>query len=359
MQTSGTAPIDNEAKKGEGKGVTAQELKAKQSHGGVTKLKVLEDLKDKDESEDDIEYMPPRAKGSLIFTIQTDLYLLRVELPDLPDDIPHDVNLSMFENGVIQPGFLHHFVTRVGPDGLTFYERKEKEQQRLDEIADRMNEAILIRDFESVPLPCVHRQECPGGECSESIANKKAAELKYQRTIAALSAKAKKPKAISKKLDLTEGPSTLTSKSAATALSQQNDAPSPLKGKSTTKISVPTKTPSIFSRPKKAPQPTNPSPMRHSAASALSKTTIGHSKGRATSAALLQTVLPAKNPSKAAETRKLTPAPAVLGFGGEQRMRFDIAGWLNNEQEFEETGKYTQALDDLLREEAEKDFQLG
>lgn len=67
FQTPGTSLIDNEAKKGAGNGVG---LKAKASHGEGYKLAVLEDLKGNDESEEEIEYMPPRAKGSLIFTIR-------------------------------------------------------------------------------------------------------------------------------------------------------------------------------------------------------------------------------------------------------------------------------------------------
>lgn len=272
----------------------------------------------------------------------------------------------MFDNGVIQPGFLHHFVTRVGADGLTFYERKEKEQQKVDDRADRMNEAIILRDLESLPLSCVHRQECHGEECSESIANKEAAELKYQKTIAALSTHRKNAKPILKKSDQAKAPSTFTSKSAAAALSQRSEAPSPLKTKPTTKISLPFKTPSILSRPKKAPQPTNPSPMRHTAASALSKTTIGHSKGRTTSAALRKPALSAKNPNKAAERPDPTLAPAtyierygVPHIGSDQWIRCNRAGCFNEENEMDDIGAgSTKALDELLREEAEKDFQL-
>lgn len=257
-------------------------------------------------------------------------------------------------------------MTRVGPDGLTFYERKEKEQQRVDAIADRIDEATFTRDFESLPFPCVHRQECLGEECSESIANRHAAEAKYQKTIAALSKPPKNQKPVSKKVNLPDGPSTLASKSAATALSQHNEAPSPLKAKPTTKISQPSKTPSIFSRPKKTPQPTNPSPMRHTAASALSKTTIGHSKGRATSAAMRTSARPGKDTKKAAEIPDPTLAPAIYierygvpRTGSDQWIRCERAGCFREElQELEDVAGSTQALDDLLREEAEKDFQL-
>ena len=259
-------------------------------------------------------------------------------------------------------------MTRVGPDGLTFYERKEQEQQRVNEIADLISEATFTRDFESIPLPCVHRQECLGEECSESIANRQAAEIKYQKTIAALYENPKNKRFVSKKVDRPDGPSTLTSKSAATALSQPKEAPSPLKAKPTTKVSHTAKTSSVFSRPKKPPQPTNPSLMRHTAASALSKTTIGHSKGRATSAAMRSSVRPTAKDitQKAAEIPDPTLAPAIYierygvpRIGSEQWIRCERAGCFGDEvQEPEEEAGSIRPLDDLLREEAEKDFQL-
>lgn len=61
FQTPGTSLIDNEAKKTEGKGVG---LKPKVSHSETDKLAVLEDLKDNNGPEEEIEYMPPRVKGS-------------------------------------------------------------------------------------------------------------------------------------------------------------------------------------------------------------------------------------------------------------------------------------------------------
>lgn len=237
----------------------------------------------------------------------------------------------------------------------------------MDEIADRISEATFTRDFESLPFPCVHQQECPGEECSESIANRKAAEIKYQKTIAALSEHPKNQKLVTKKVDRPNGPSTLTSKSAATALSQPSEVPSPFKAKPTTKVSHTSKTSSILSRPKKSPQPTNPSLMRHTAASALSKTTIGHSKGRATSAAMRTSIRPAtKDTKKAAEIPDANLAPAlyierygVPRIGSEQWIRCERAGCFKEEmpEPVEDAGS-VQALDDLIREEAEKDFQL-
>lgn len=271
-------------------------------------------------------------------------------------------------------------MTRVGPDGLTFYERKEKEQQRVDEIADKISEATFTRDFESFPFPCIHQQECPGDECTASIANRKAAEIKYQQTITALSEHSKNQMFVTKKVNRPDAPSTLKSKSAAIALSQPSEAPSPLKAKPTIKLSPhSSKTSLVFSRPKKpAPQPTNPSIMRHTAASALSKTTIGHSKGRATSAAMRTSssvLRPAKDANKTVaqtpDTTLIAPAVYIERFGmprigSEMWIRCERAGCFDtntkNEEllggEEEEVAGSIQALDDMLREEAQKDFQL-
>ena len=76
FQTPGTSLLENEVKKVEGKAVG---LKPKASHGEANKLAVLEDLKDNNESEEEIEYMPPRAKGSLIYTVrQIDAHLEQI-----------------------------------------------------------------------------------------------------------------------------------------------------------------------------------------------------------------------------------------------------------------------------------------
>lgn len=350
-----------------------------------------------------------KQKVNLARIFKQIIYSLRAELPDLPDDMPHNIDLSKLKNGAIEPGYLLHYMTRPGPDGLNYFEKKEKEDQRLAEIADRMSDAAITRDFESIRLPCIHRQECPGEECSESRANRQAAETKYQKIMAALSEEAKQPpqpsaSSVSKKADLTTGPSTLTSKSAATALSQNKQVPSsPFKAKPTTKISHPSQPPSsssaIFSRPKRTtqpPQPTNPSTMRHTAASALSKTTIGHSKGRATSAAMRLKAggrpLPAtakeninnknKRDTAAPAPAEITPADhsslsylapeayiqrhGVPRMGSDQWIRcyrlgyFDEEGGLRQQQRDreEENVGGMDALDDWIREEAERDFQL-
>lgn len=289
-----------------------------------------------------------------------------IDMPDYPDDMPHDINLSMFDGGAVKPGFLHHFMTRVGDDGLTFYEREERDMQKANELAEKMNEALLLRDFESVTIPCVHHQECLN-ECSASIENKKLAEEKYQKTKAALLAVPEQTKAVSKNPAQSQGPSILNSESAVAALSQPNRTALAPKSRPSSKSSLAAAKPTaILPRSKKTPQPTNPSTMRHNAASANSKTTIGHSKGRATSAALRKTALPFKDITKAAEHRDATLAPGlyverygVPKLGSEQWIRCKNAGCFEEEEvDLQDSAGGRNILDELLREDAEQDFQF-
>lgn len=301
-------------------------------------------------------------------------------MPNYPDDMPHDLDLSMFQNGGLTRGYMHHFATRVGDDGLSFYERKEQQRRKEQEIADKIADAMLLRDFESTNIPCIHDPECIEIECAANIENRRVAEEKYQKTIAELSASPKPKNPATKNLVPLKGASTLNSKSAAAALSQPNPTAAVPARHSASKPSLPfSKSSSILSRPKRTPQPTNPSPMRHTAASAASKTTIGHSRGRIASAALKKTSMPpppSKNvdfakPQSEIQDRALLPPGiyieryGVPRVGSEMWIRCKDAGCFDqHEHEDEEVdGKLGareggSALEDLWREEAEREFFL-
>lgn len=352
-----TAPVDNEAKKEQPKGASARKPKPKVSHAEMTKLEVLGDKDRLEESE--IEYMPPRAN----------------DMPDYPDDMPHDLDFSMFQNGGLTRGFMHHFATRVGDDGLTVCERQEQQRRKEQEIADKIADAMLLRDFESTNIPCIHDPECIEIECTANIENRRTAEEKYQKTIAELSTSPKPKDPPIKKAVPSKGPSTINSKSAAAALSQPKPTPAVPVQKPTGKPSLPSSKPSsILSRPKRTPQPTNPSPMRHTAASAASNTTIGHSRGRIASAALKKNSIPPPAPAPAKQQPEiqdralLPPAIYIERYGvprvdSEMWIRCKDAGCFDqHEREEDEGGLGTSGggstLEDLWREEAEREFFL-
>ncbi|MCJ1469230.1 hypothetical protein MMC07_007863 [Pseudocyphellaria aurata] len=331
------APVhDNEAKDEEAKSASARKPKPKVFPAEMTKVEIPGDKDKLEESE--IEYMPPRAK----------------DMPDYPDDMPHDLDFSMFENGGLTRGFMHHFATMVGDDGLSYYERKEQQRRKAQDLADKMADAVLLRDFESATIPCIHDPECMEMECTANIENKRAAEEKYRKTIARLSTSAKPNNPPAKKPLPPKGPpSTLNSKSAAAALSQPKPkaAAAPVPKPTSKPSSLPFSKPSaILTRPKRTPPPSNPSPMRHAAASAASKTTIGHSRGRIASAAL----------------KKKTPIPPPASSTNphpDRKHRIDIdrygVTYPEDEDEAEaEARAGVTALETMWREEAERDFFL-
>lgn len=296
-------------------------------------------------------------------------------MPDYPDDMPHDLDFSKFQNGGLTRGYMHHFATMVGDDGLNFYERKEQQRRKEQETADKIADAMLLRDFESTNIPCIHDPECIEIECTVNIENRRAAEEKYEKTMAELSTGAKPMSPAAKKPVPSKGPSTINSKSAAAALSQLKPTAAVPAQKPSSKKPPPFSKPSlVLSRPKRTPPPTNPSPMRHSAASAASKTTIGHSRGRIASAALKKNSIlppPSKDlapahPQSEAQQRALLP-PAVYierygvpRVGSEMWIRCKDAGCFDPaEQHDEADGRGAgSALEDLWREEAERDFLL-
>lgn len=254
-------------------------------------------------------------------------------------------------------------MTKEGPDGLSHAEREEQRLQRIYDIADRKSDALMQRDIDSSPIPCTHYPECPTEICKDTVEARKAAEEQYQKTIAAIDAETAP---ITKKSLPSDGPSTIKSKVAAASLSLPKQSGPALKT-STRPNNAPAKprlTTSLVSRPKKTPAPTNPSQMRHNAAVAASKTTMGYSKGRAASATLRKTVLPKKDAKTGSdENHDTSLAPAdYIGRYGEMSAHCRAAGCFDEDKgpSLEEifAGDNPDGLNTLLREEAEQDFQL-
>lgn len=274
----------------------------------------------------------------------------------------------MFEGENRMRGAWAHFMTREGPDGLSHAEREEQRLQRLYDIADRKMEALMQRDIDSTPIPCTHYPECPTEICKDTVEARKAAEEQYHKTIATIEADTAPD--VKKSLP-SRGPSTLKSKVAATSLSlPKQSGPASKKVQPNNAPFKPRLTTSLVTRPKKTPAPTNPSTMRHNAAVAASKTTMGYSKGRATSATFRKTVLPkneVKTRSNEIPDTSLAPAEYIRRYGvprigNEMWIRCKAVGCFDEDEgpSLEEifAGDHPHGLDTLLREEAEQDFQL-
>ena len=259
---------------------------------------------------------------------------------------------------------MSYFATRKDEEGLSINDREQLRQKRLWEEMDKRNEAQLQRDMDCIGLECFHYPECPAEQCRDVIEAKTRAEDQYQKTIAKIDAEYAAP---SIKPKPPCGPTSLKSKAAATVLSQPKN--SLTSSKTTSKQNPPSTkarlNTSLASHPKKAPMPSNPSSMRHAAAVANSRTTVGYAKGRSTSATLRKTVLPKKD-SRTPDTslapteyiqRYGTPAEgSEMWFECKRAGCFDKDKGPNLEEMF--AGDGTGAFDTLLREEAEEDFQL-
>ena len=260
-------------------------------------------------------------------------------------------------------------MTREGPDGISRAEREQQQLQRTYDIADRKEEALMQRDTDSMPIPCTHYPECPTTLCKDTVEARQAAEEQYQKTIAAIDAETA---SATKKPSPPNGPSSIKSKVAAASLSLPKQSGPALK--TPRPVNAPAKphfTTCLVSRPRKTPASTNPSSMRHNAAVATSKTTMGYSRGRAASATLRKSVLPkeeGKKGSDKAYDTSLAPAEYIRRYGlpregSEMWPHCRAAGYVDEDKgpSLEEifAGDHPHGLDSLLREEAEQDFQLA
>ena len=291
--------------------------------------------------------------------------LTNSDLPDIPDDIP-PLDLSVLKGGNPMLAALHE----PGWDGLSILERQAKERAEKDDRNIRRDEAALLRDIESMPMPCFHSPDCPGEVCKDTIKKTKAAEEQFRKTMAAIDAE--EPPSWRKVLEK-EVPSTLPNgilkpKASATVATSAKRAPAPSIKPLASSAKAHLMNANLTSRPKKTPTPSNPSPMRHNAAIAASKTTMGYSKGRKASATLRQTVLPGKENARAVPDTSLPPAEYVARYGI-PRVGTDIwfrckrSGCLDDDNDREEGASVEELMgldkeDDFLRQEAEQDFVL-
>lgn len=292
-------------------------------------------------------------------------------MPDLPDD-HFEIDRSLFENGSLMRGAFTYFQHRKGEDGLSHLDRDQQRRQKLWDLEEKKNMAQLQRDIDSMNTPCTHYPECPSEVCKDTIEARKVAEEQYQRTIAEIDAESAEPK-LKKPAPTKNGPSTLKSKSAAAALSRPKTSTAAPKAAPKPGITAQKSRPtsSFVSRPKKTPAPTNPSSMRHTAAVANSKTTLGRAQGRSVSATLRKTALPKKDPEPEVPDTSLAPALYIQRYGV-PRLGSDMwieckrAGCIDEDEDEDEglsgeergQGDGMDALDRLIREQAEEDFVL-
>ncbi|KAL8832458.1 MAG: hypothetical protein Q9170_004869 [Blastenia crenularia] len=348
FQTPAPGTIGSDLGKTNQRGVSTRKPKPKASHPETTKLEdILADKEALDER--DIEYMPPRPK----------------DLPDHPDDDLPELDFSVLQGPYPVASWFQHYANEPGTGGLSYLQRKAKEEKETHEYLDKKGEADMLLAIDSAPMSCLCDTECWGDECKQSIKCRKDAQETYKKTMATLE---KDYPSQFKNFRERKGPSLSTSKAAATALSNLKD-PATLKppAKSTIPVKKPT---SILPRGKKTLAPCNPSEKRHATATAASKTTMGYSKGRVASATMRKTILPGKENQGAEMIPNYSLEPALFiqkygvpRYGTEKWLECKLAGCFDENKDVNnDLGDTVTAKDEVLakyfQDEAEKDFVL-
>ncbi|MCJ1402142.1 hypothetical protein MMC11_005361 [Xylographa trunciseda] len=345
FQTQAPVTVDLEFSKQVQKSASARKPKPKQSVSEPAKLDVLADElgKETELEERDIEYMPPPAKP----------------LPDDPDDFP-ELDLSVFQNGGLTRDYRHYFMNRPDDEGLSRIQRQEMERQKAADIEHKKLEAMMIRDMESALTPCLHEPDCLGDECKDMPEIRRKAEEQFEMTMASIDP----TEAPKKKTSITSrGPSNTLSRRAAGVLSQPKPSVSGMAAK---KPAPRNRLPfSQISSRKQALVPSNPSPMRHTAATVTSRNTVGYSKGRVTSASI-RTANMFRDPKNTVDDEipgtGLSPASYIEKygmprFGSEMYIRCKHAGCLKEDDGADDI-RGAERLEALWREQAEEEFEF-
>ena len=246
-------------------------------------------------------------------------------------------------------------MNRPDDSGLSRNQRREMERQKSVELEDKKIEAMMLRDMESGLMPCLHEPDCPGDECKDMPDIRRKAEEKFKVTMASIEP-TKVPE--KKKTDISRVPSHTLSRQAAGVLSQ----PKPSISSIAVKVPVPrNRIPfSQVTNRKQAPIPSNPSAMRHTAATVASRNTMGYSKGRVTSASI-RTAGMFKDPKDIPDT-SLPPALfmekyGMPSIGSEMYLRCKQAGCLKEDDNVDEI-RGAERLEALWREQAEEEFEF-
>ncbi|EAW19445.1 uncharacterized protein NFIA_025170 [Aspergillus fischeri NRRL 181] len=254
-----------------------------------------------EESQDDvpdIEYMPPKPK----------------ELPDIPDDITYDTTFPQFQPKNLALGLESVYGdNQVGEDGLTKRQRKFQE----DSIAfDKKVDEMILKQLEEIGFEDKTELDPPSEPHVEEVPKRR---LEVRRAKSAMT----KPK-------YTSNISTVRARDAVAALSRVE--PSGARARPAAMSKPKPRVASSLLTSRRPRVPSNLSSMRHAAATANSKTTLGYSKGRAVSSRLHG------KPSTTPERSVLSPGTYIELYGmpplgSEMWYRCKAAGCFDSEED--------------------------
>ncbi|KAF7168530.1 hypothetical protein CNMCM5623_001550 [Aspergillus felis] len=200
----------------------------------------------------DIEYMPPKPR----------------ELPDIPDDITYDTTFPQFQPKNLALGLETVYGdNEVGEDGLTKRQRKFQEHSiALDKEVDEM----ILKQLEEIGFEDNTELDPPSKPHAEEVP-KRRLEVRRARLTTT------KPK-------YTSNISTVRARDAVAALSRSESSGAHARPAAMSKPRPRVASSLLTSRRPRGPSTL--SSMRHAAATANSKTTLGYSKGRTVSSRL-------------------------------------------------------------------------
>lgn len=278
--------------------------------------------KDPDSDVPDVEYCPPPP----------------VELPDPPEDITYDDTFPYLRGKNLCAGYSEVYDIPRDEHGVSLRERKEEEAHAriLQEIEDKFRQEM------AKPWPMDEDEDIVGAMIAAGPK-----ETTYQ----------------SSNID------TLRAKAAVSALSSQPKSRLPAAAMKETASSMQKKKKKgVFSglgTKETLVEPTNPSAMRHNAAVAASRTTIGYSKGRNVSSILPEkavhasSVTPGKIDQSKIHPREFRDLYGEPPMGSKMWDRFMEHGLFDNEIEDEEEDLAGQLWGKEIHcEDEEEIFQL-
>lgn len=231
----------------------------------------------------------------------------------------------------------------VGSDGLTKKQRKYKE----DSIAyDRMMDEIILKQVASVSFSDFYDHDDFGGSVVEEIPASRNGEGRVENRINHNVPQTRPASSAS----------TIRSRQAAAALSGAK--PSSIRARPASAQLLKPKTSALFPS-EHTRAPSNPSTMRHTAAVASSRTTVGYSRGRSMASALHGKVSVAKKQTTSTEALSPEAYMRLYGpppFGSEMWIRCKAAGCFDEESNREAANE--EDLPTFGEDEEAENFQL-
>lgn len=205
-------------------------------------------------------------------------------LPDDPEDWPADMKYPQLQGKNLMRGVYEVYYDPVDDDGVRLSDRRIAEQKAK---INARHEALLQKNIEETLGPLTDEErELFGFTLAPKPAPKSQPGAVRPASVASIS----KPTAASSRRPLSAAaasrPAGVTSRAVASALANAPESTASMRAHARSRSALSATAPPATAQPRQrpiapaAPEPSNPSSMRHQAATAASRTTLGYGKGR-------------------------------------------------------------------------------